>query len=1561
TPVISNTTFTNPTQCAVADGSIALYGLTASTTYLISYTRNGSPQSTSLTANSSGVVTLTNLLAGNYSNIRVTLNGCSSNVVGPIVLTDPNPPNTPSITAVNNICSGNTLSLNASTTSIGTATYNWSGPNGFTSTQQNPNITNISFAYGGTYSVTVTINNCTSAAGTKNIVVDSTPQQPTITSNSPVCFDSTLFLTATTASPGTMTYNWAGPNSFVSSVQNPSITNVTNAHAGVYSVTATSAANCVSAAQTTNVQVNPTPVINSRNDTTYNENVNSGTISFTANLPGTQFNWNNNNTAIGLAANGTGAINFTSANPTANPISGLITVTPHLNGCNGLPITFTITVNPNPKLSSPLQDSLCTGVLFNYQATSATNNVKYTWVRNNVTGISNAAANSPDSLGVISETLINTTTIPVVVTYQFTLYYNGVTNTQNVLVTVYPKAKAAFTFTKDTLCAPGILDSSNIKPTAFVNANNSYEWYANNNLIGTTNYFPGYSINNINDSVTIKIKAISKFGCTNDSFEHKFYTFLKPTITFTKDKQQGCGPLNVQFTNTSSPINFSSYFWDFGNGTSSNLQNPPSVIFKEDTNTNRKDTVYYIKLYAFTACDTLMYLDSVTVHPKPKALFQPNATSGCSVFAFSAVNNSWGSGTTYWWSFGDNTFLYDSSKITVNHNYSTPVLDTFTVKLAANNVCGTDTFAVDIVVYPNTIVPNLIVDGYNNYSCAPSTIRFVNNTTGANKYTINFGDGSLPVITFKSPDTLYHTYTAAGTFTVSLLAQNNCTDSTITRTIVLFSKPVASFTTTAIQYCKNEPIQFNNTSNSSLSYEWIFGDGNTSINYSPTHSYTTAGTYTVLLIVKSINPSGAICTDTARKTLIINELPNSLIIDNAVPNNCQPFNYLATTSQPSGNITKWTFYDNFSIDTTMFGNTANHLFSMPGNFSVKLLVTTAAGCKDSTTKTIRVVESPKAAFKMSDSMSCVPGKSVTFTNQYSYNSNDAINFEWYVNGTLLATTTNFTYLFTTSVNITSPVVFTIKSVVVNSFGCRDSISKVFTVIPKAKPAFNITTSDICNPVTLQITNNSEYANIFKWYLDGQLISNNNNPNPIVLNQPSTTYFIKLVADHTLGCGADSIVQQYNTPSSPVADYNIPIKTSCTGVLNIQGNNASSVIGATITKWFWNFGDGNLSTQTNVTHTYNFPGKYNVSLQVQDSRGCFSNIKTVEVTNFGKPRSNFTANNVCVNNPLIPVNLSTPGFGSTNITNYLWNFGDGNFLTGPQPIHVYTSEGTYTISLITTSDSSCVADTFSQKIVVYGKPIADFKYQNNCVNLTTFFSNNSLPGYAQTNIANSKWSFGDGGSGTNFNATHIYNAVNSYSVKLVVSGNQCPNLKDSITKQVPILKGRDPVVYPRVDGVRGVPLQLNALNGGVTYQWIPNLGLNSDIIQNPMATYGLNAPNIINYNIDITDSIGCTVTDKQTVWLFAGSDAYLPTAFSPNGDGANDLFKPLFVNIYRLQYFRIFDRWGKLLFETSDMNKAWDGTLNGQPLPVDTYTWVILANGENGKEVIRKGNVTLIRN
>src|SRR5438094_3607733 len=168
------------------------------------------------------------------------------------------------LTATNNgqICVGSTLQLNAST--VAGAIYTWTGPNGFTSSLQNPSIANATTAASGTYSVTATVNGCVSAAGLTTVAVSSIPSPPTASNNGPVCAGSTLQLNASTIAGAT--YSWTGPNGFISSLQNPAIANVTTAASGTYSVTVT-VNGCISTPSTTTATVNaiPSPATASNN------------------------------------------------------------------------------------------------------------------------------------------------------------------------------------------------------------------------------------------------------------------------------------------------------------------------------------------------------------------------------------------------------------------------------------------------------------------------------------------------------------------------------------------------------------------------------------------------------------------------------------------------------------------------------------------------------------------------------------------------------------------------------------------------------------------------------------------------------------------------------------------------------------------------------------------------------------------------------------------------------------------------------------------------------------------------------------------------------------------------------------------------------------------------------------------------------------------------------------------------------------------------------------------------------------------------------------------------
>ncbi|MFZ1527502.1 MAG: gliding motility-associated C-terminal domain-containing protein [Ferruginibacter sp.] len=171
----------------------------------------------------------------------------------------------------------------------------------------------------------------------------------------------------------------------------------------------------------------------------------------------------------------------------------------------------------------------------------------------------------------------------------------------------------------------------------------------------------------------------------------------------------------------------------------------------------------------------------------------------------------------------------------------------------------------------------------------------------------------------------------------------------------------------------------------------------------------------------------------------------------------------------------------------------------------------------------------------------------------------------------------------------------------------------------------------------------------------------------------------------------------------------------------------------------------------------------------------------------------------------------------------------------------------------------------------------------------------------------------------------------------------------VTPPVPAYAGHDTIA------VAGVPHQLYG-SGGVQYVWSPAGVLNSGAYQNPLATIYDDT----RFTLQVMDIAGCIGWDTVFVKVYAGPTYYLPNAFTPNGDGRNDIFRPIPVGIVSTEYFRVFDRYGKLVFETKEWLKGWDGRYLGRKQPVGTYVWMIKGADRDGKIVQKKGTVMLVQ-
>jgi gliding motility-associated-like protein len=155
---------------------------------------------------------------------------------------------------------------------------------------------------------------------------------------------------------------------------------------------------------------------------------------------------------------------------------------------------------------------------------------------------------------------------------------------------------------------------------------------------------------------------------------------------------------------------------------------------------------------------------------------------------------------------------------------------------------------------------------------------------------------------------------------------------------------------------------------------------------------------------------------------------------------------------------------------------------------------------------------------------------------------------------------------------------------------------------------------------------------------------------------------------------------------------------------------------------------------------------------------------------------------------------------------------------------------------------------------------------------------------------------------------------------------------------------------------GQTFQLHA-SGANTYAWTPPFGLSDPSIADPIVQWNQD----ITYQVRVThEPEGCYAVDTIHVRYIKGPAIYVPTAFSPNGDGQNDVFRPIPVGITQIRYLEVFNRWGQRVYQTTQYMQGWDGFFNGKPAPVGAYVWMVSGEDYTGKTIVEKGTVTLIR-
>ena len=575
---------------------------------------------------------------------------------------------------------------------------------------------------------------------------------------------------------------------------------------------------------------------------------------------------------------------------------------------------------------------------------------------------------------------------------------------------------------------------------------------------------------------------------------------------------------------------------------------------------------------------------------------------------------------------------------------------------------------------------------------------------------------------------------------------------------------------------------------------------------------------------------------------------------------CSPAANLLTDSSyvNSGSVNSWSW--KFGDGSTSAQPTLSHTYASSGTYSVQLAVKTTDGCKDSITKSVTVFPKPIADF--------------TFTNQCNatavpFNSTSTIgvpgvisNWDWDFGDTTSSTGS------TTSHTFTHPGNFNVTLITNSSHSCADTNTHQITVFNN--PVVGFTHNDVCFRDTMHFANNTTVNSpaaiaSYLWnFGDGSATSNL--VTPVHYYTTAGTFNVTLVATTADGC-SNAVTNPVNVFDPPTSAFTVA--NTCLFDSAIFTNTSLNPVMGSISSWVWNFGDGSPATtltgfQTLLGVLYAAPGNYQITLITHSSNlGCPDTLKST-LTVYPMPVAKFSFVNVCLNQPMNFHDSSTVSNGS--VTGWLWNFGDTSpLITIQNPAHIYANPGTYTVTLIATTNNGC-KDTISKTVVVHPLPVAQFSRVNVCDGTTIQF--NDLSSILATDtIQTWTWNFGDANPlNTNQNTSHLYAANGSYPVQLlIVSKFGC---KDSITKTT--IVHPNPVVNFKTPDTVGCELwcvhftDTSSIATGVNATWMWSFGDGGPTSNsiNPVHCYNNNslfAPIRYSLTLTVTSDSGCSTT------------------------------------------------------------------------------------------------------
>ena len=1369
---------------------------------------------------------------GDYTLTVTAENGCTAQSIVSVA-TDAEQPEV-NATGGTQTCNDANIQLNGSSTTIG-VTYNWTGPNAFSSSEQNP-IVSIS----GEYILTVTAANGCSANA---YAIVFTPQIPDVTSTGGAidCINTSVQLLGNSATPD-VAYNWTGPNNFSSSEQNPTVNN-----SGTYTLTVTASNGC---SNTANAEVSADADIPDAMAT-------GGTIDCNNN----SLQLMGSSSAVDVTYNWTGPNAFTSSeqNPVVTESGDYILTVSAANGCNSNAMTTVFLDNQIPDITAVGGAIDCTNTSIQLTGNSNTADVTYNW-----TGPNNFTSSEQNPI-VTQGGIYNLTVSSL----------GGCNNSASATVSQsndIPSAVATggiITCTEENVQLTGSSDSNNI----------SYSWSG-------PNAFTSVLQNPVVTEAGTYILTVENVnGCTSSDMAEVELNISTPDVTATGG-MLSCTESSVQLTGSSITENVS-YSWTGPNNYFSDLQNPTAT----------SAGTYLLTVTAANGCINTTSTEITTDAGLPDA----NATGGqqtCDNLTITLTGSTNTTGASYTWT-GPNNF--SSSNLT--EDVITAGNYIFTV--IAPNGCTTAATATVLAAQK----PEVSATG-GTLTCNQSEI-LVNTTadmtdlafdwTGPNSFTSNLSSPTL---------------TDAGQYTLIADAGNNCTDTFLLNIPIDTIAPDIT-TTGGILSCGVPQIQLSSSSTSTIDeYIWtsptgiVFNEANPLI--------TEAGLYNLQVFA----PNG--CTNQTTAFITADTLTPQISLS-ALSLDCdQPTGNFNPTINPAGGNYTWTGPNSFTA------NILNPLIDAAGEYSLSVISNN--GCSNSTNITVTDNSTSPDVIAVGGNLSC---DEPTITLQTESTQTD-LTYSWTGPNDFISDQAHPT--------ITEAGDYFLS--VTDSGGCTFETT---TTVGGSSETVELTLSSTiisCNNPSVEIQSSSPDENLtFVW------------TGPDNFNSTAANPFVTIGGDYSVtassqgGCSTTEMI-------SIEADTLAPDATAVGGLLTCVSTNVQLTGNSTTTGVAYAWTGPNSFTSTAQNPIVAEGGAYN--LTVTANNGCTE----IEVANVIEDTIPPTANagaDFELNCEMPEANLQGNANAGGSTYSVQWFTDDGSITNNPQVLSPSIDRGgTYIMEAInadngcTTSDTIVIteAPNILRYIVPTVMPPSCFGAEDGQISIDSIFGG-THPIYFSVNYSTL----------TTETLTENLGADTYYIVAADAAG--C-FLEMEIELENPSFWSVN--IGGNTNIAQGDSTQLNTDISIVSVpvesiEWLPAEDLNCSDCPNPIAS-----PNkTTTYTIQVTNADGCIVSDKITITV-NGEDnhVYIPNAFSPNGDLSNDAFTvysdEMVTEVLSLE---IFDRWGNEIFAAqnflpNDDTKGWDGRYQGKYLDTGVYIYQCILQYDNGQTAVFKGDVSLFR-